>query len=484
MGEAVEGEVRDHPLIRWLTTNGSRKSLAVSAALGIASGGLGGLGYGVPSLSPVLLLSLLVILFALFHLTAYSISSKMVFALAASLAFVVLLVVFHAFMPIPVVPIVFAGTVICSVLLLGLQFLATPPGIPSVLVVASTIGLAHVLLDVSPIATSISPVAQLWAYPTLIGSCSLFGAAGWLFLVVLFLGSVSLSLKPGPQAKRKVTVAVAVLSLAVLLLASIHTGKPEGSEITVAAVQGGRKSPDINVLYDLSVEASGQGAALVVWPELALNYSPLEDGPLRSRLGRLARKHGLICVIPFNDDERNQNRLAVFDKDGEILGTYAKIRIAWPVGEERLPGEGIEVFDTACGVMGTAICYDGYFPLLVGSIVAKGASFIVVPAMSTCPRGANKYAPMVSVSRAVETGVPVVWAESEASSMIVDSRGRIVSRAGEGPMCLLGKIRTGGSGSLYARTGSWITLMILIISLASGTGWKWNRGRNRGQVST
>jgi len=130
--------------------------------------------------------------------------------------------------------------------------------------------------------------------------------------------------------------------------------------------------------------------------------------------------------------------------------------------------------------MGTAICYDAYFPLLVGSIVAKGASFIVVPAMSTCPRGAKKYAPMVSVTRAVETCVPVVWAESEASSMIVDSRGRIVSRAGEGPMYLLGKIRTGGSGSPYARTGSWIVLMILVLSLVFGLGWKYGRFRSAG----
>ena len=206
----------------------------------------------------------------------------------------------------------------------------------------------------------------------------------------------------------------------------------------------------------------------MVWPEMSVASSPLDHPSLRDRISAIPRANKVYCIVPFSDARLDMNRLAVFDPRGEIVGVTSKLKPAWVVGEQAVGARDWTVHGTDMGVLGACICYDAYFPAIPSRLAAAGASVLVVPALSVCPEGAMRYAPLIAVMRAVENRVPVVWAEPMASSLIVDSRGHIVSCAGEGQQVAVATVRANPRASLYARTGGVIPAILAAVAAIAG----------------
>ena len=68
-----------------------------------------------------------------------------------------------------------------------------------------------------------------------------------------------------------------------------------------------------------------------------------------------------------------------------------------------MPGEKLNVFETAIGRIGVAICYDSEFPLLVRAMVEAGAEIILIPACTELVSGYHRVR-IAAMARALESG--------------------------------------------------------------------------------
>ena len=161
----------------------------------------------------------------------------------------------------------------------------------------------------------------------------------------------------------------------------------------------------------LTREAAGKGAALVVFPEAFVSAYPRGmtfgavvgnrtpegrewyrrywessveiPGDAITTLGDIAREsstHLIIGVI-----ERDGGTLyctaVFFAPDGDYLGKHRKLmptaseRLVWGQGD----GSTMPVFETPIGKLGAAICWENYMPLYRTALYAKGVQIYVAP---------------------------------------------------------------------------------------------------------
>jgi len=145
---------------------------------------------------------------------------------------------------------------------------------------------------------------------------------------------------------------------------------------------------------ELIRQAAGQGAQLVILPELASSgymfesrqeafalAEPLPEGEAAQAWIKIAEELGiwLVAGIAEHAGDRLYNSALVAGPRGYI-GSYRKLHL-W--GEENQffePGDtGLPVFHTDWGTLGVAICYDGWFPEVYRLLALQGADVIAVP---------------------------------------------------------------------------------------------------------
>jgi predicted amidohydrolase len=135
--------------------------------------------------------------------------------------------------------------------------------------------------------------------------------------------------------------------------------------------------------------AGAQGADLAVLPEtfeaaglpgrrVSEVAQPL-DGPGISAVADRARAHEMNVVAGFFVREGNRitNRALLFDRTGNIAGSYAK---RYPTEGEILngvePGDRTDVFDTDMGRIGMAVCFDINWAPMWAEMQAQGADLV------------------------------------------------------------------------------------------------------------
>lgn len=168
----------------------------------------------------------------------------------------------------------------------------------------------------------------------------------------------------------------------------------------------------------------------------------------------IARKYGLVIPVSFFERAGNcyYNSLATIDADGKIVGLYRKSHI--PTGEcyeEKFyftPGNtGFVAPKTAYGRMGTAICWDQWFPETARSLALAGAEMLLFPTAigsePVLPRDSRDHWRNVMIGHAAANMMPVLAANRigtekgkqgemtfYGSSFIADWTGKIVQEAG------------------------------------------------------
>ncbi|KXU37316.1 hydratase [Ventosimonas gracilis] len=174
--------------------------------------------------------------------------------------------------------------------------------------------------------------------------------------------------------------------------------KPDKTTVQIACIQMqpvvGELKQNRTRSLSLIRKAAEQGAQLVVLPELANSgymfasrqeafalAEPLPDGETAQALIKQAEELGiwLVAGIAEHAGDRLYNSALVAGPRGYI-GSYRKLHL-W--GEENQffePGDsGLPVFHTDWGVLGVAICYDGWFPEVYRLLALQGADVIAVP---------------------------------------------------------------------------------------------------------
>jgi nitrilase len=164
-------------------------------------------------------------------------------------------------------------------------------------------------------------------------------------------------------------------------------------------------------VHDLTAEAAGLGAALVVFPEAFVSAYPkgldfgarvgmrsnegrdafrryfdsaiAVPGPATESLSKTAKAFGVYLVVGVIEREIGTLYCTAlfFGPDGAFMGKHRKVmptameRIIWGFGD----GSTMPVFDTRLGKLGAVICWENYMPLLRMTMYAKGIEIYCAP---------------------------------------------------------------------------------------------------------
>lgn len=189
----------------------------------------------------------------------------------------------------------------------------------------------------------------------------------------------------------------------------------ESSIVRVAVVQAAPVAFDrertIERVRELSTEAAGCGARLVVFPEAFVSAYPRGlsfgavvgsrtdagreeyrrywesavdvPGPAVEALGDIAAQSSVYLVLGVIERDGGTLYCTVlfFAPDGRYLGKHRKLmptaseRLIWGFGD----GSTLPVFDTPLGKLGAVICWENYMPLLRMAMYAKGIQLYCAP---------------------------------------------------------------------------------------------------------
>jgi len=154
-------------------------------------------------------------------------------------------------------------------------------------------------------------------------------------------------------------------------------------------------------------------------------------GPATKRLGEVARKNHIWVVAGLTERVNAvvYNTAVLFDRQGEIAGTYRKVHLPreeWKEGVR--PGDATPVFDTDFGRIAMQICYDWFFPEIAEVLALKGAEIIFAPTWGNTLPDHDGMADGETTFRvrARDNGVYMVPSVYDGSSLIIDPMGRIL----------------------------------------------------------
>jgi apolipoprotein N-acyltransferase len=239
------------------------------------------------------------------------------------------------------------------------------------------------------------------------------------------------------------------------------------------------------------------GLALIVWPEAAMPFLPLNAPRALAEIGQMlpSGTHLASGALRIEDGapgtrRRIYNSLIVFGEGGQPTAIYDKIHLV-PFGEylplqAALEAIGLEQltrirggFDT--GVVprpllripglpsiGPLICYEAIFP---GEVVQGGQRPAALLNVTNDGWFGNTTGPRQHLHQArvtaVEQGLPMLRVANNGISAVIDAKGRLLHRL---ELDVKGVIDSALPGALapppYAAFGDWIFALLLVASAA------------------
>jgi deaminated glutathione amidase len=223
------------------------------------------------------------------------------------------------------------------------------------------------------------------------------------------------------------------------------------------------RTANLATAHELLERAATAGADLAVLPEYVDYLGPADgepepepvDGSFATSFSGAARRLGMWIVAgSFHeigpDADRTYNTSLVFDRGGELVGSYRKIhlfdvdmrdRVTHRESEHVAPGEKPVTVEVEGVPMGLSICYDLRFPELYRSLAVAGAQLVVVPAAFTAHTGRDHWEPLLR-ARAIENQCYVVAAGQTGDhepgrtcygrSMVIDPWGTVIAQVPDG----------------------------------------------------
>ena len=331
-------------------------------------------------------------------------------------------------------------------------------------------------------------VAGAWAVAGVVVGVNALIAEGWSALV-----------------GRRPASAAAFGGLAALLVAApalVPQLEAEGRPIKVAIVQGNvprdfagdpfDKELKIISSHERLTAALDRPVDLVVWPESSVGLDIDDNTEASDAVASAATAVDAPMIVGGNLDVDSDNyKVMAFliDDGGAVVDRYQKTHLV-PFGEyvpgrgyldwipmlEQVPRDAIAgseatVFDVAGGRVAPVVSYEGDFGSLVRSRIDAGGQMLVV-ATNTSTWGeswASAQHVAFSKVRAVENGVWVIHAAISGISAFISPDGSVV---GATPLWTattsVHDVQFATRPSFYARTGDWLPVACLLVSVGLG----------------
>lgn len=233
----------------------------------------------------------------------------------------------------------------------------------------------------------------------------------------------------------------APILLAVALLSGWQGALPSTETLRVATIAGESRSSS-GELIELLADASRRGARLVVLPEAMTEIRAGEKAAFTVTWAERARTAGLTVVVPFIDREHPGNRLAVFDRFGNLIGTYTKRHLV-PLAENYPPGDGsLLVFEVDGHRIGALICQDDNYSDVAREYARARVELLVSPTfegpLATAPHHLAN-----ATLRTIEQPIALARAATRGTSALIAPGGRVVASAEDmqrGAVLLVGDV--------------------------------------------
>jgi len=317
-------------------------------------------------------------------------------------------------------------------------------------------------------------------YPvSLLQSAALFGIYGLTLIACLMLPAPLVLLAAAPAGRRRQLMALAIAVLPPLLAASAgHLRLARATPTEVPGVKLRLVQPSVPqaekwrpenqewiFLEHLRLSANDAagnpdglaGIRLLIWPEAAMPFLPLDHPPARAAIGRLLPPDTVLIAGALRAEmapEEGQGRrffnsLLVFGDGGRLLAHYDKVQLV-PFGEylplqSTLEALGLEQLTRRRGGFATGpfprpllhlpglpplaalICYEAIFPTAVATGGERAGLLVNLTndgwfGNSTGPRQHLQQARV----RAVEQGLPLLRAANNGISAVIDGYGRLL----------------------------------------------------------
>ena len=311
--------------------------------------------------------------------------------------------------------------------------------------------------------------------------------------VSLLLWTMNAALAEAVQRRKLLPLGVCASLVAVLLGYGLWQTSQPGSartqRLTVAAIQDlvGQEAGDLAPVPPGTVDrtqmtknAAGQGAKLIVWSEESLG-GEFDPASAKDETRLLVRSLSTALVVGYSDDARPKpfNCAALIAPSGDVLTpVHHKVHLYLAEQQTNQSGHAATVVNTNIGRVGLEICFDSCYTGTTRETVSKGATLIAMPNYDPpTPRGVlHRLHGAMLPFRAVENGVPFVRADSNGLSQIVDAQGRIVAQSPlYAPDVLVATVPLGsGKGTFFTRWGDWLAYACLAGAVA---GWIGTRKR-------
>lgn len=297
-----------------------------------------------------------------------------------------------------------------------------------------------------------------------------------------------------------------------LSLGGLHllTYRDEGEPVRVAGIQGNISSLDKwaddglasaeKIYGDLSLEAAGDGAQVIVWPETAIPYRLDRSETLQEYLLNLSGTcDAVILAGVFTTGENEDGDIADYNSvvAAEPTGVFNPIvynkRKPVPFGEfvpfrkvimtlipplaeismlddDLLIGDDSVVFDLPVGRVSSMICFDSIYETNGLDSVRNGAELLAVSTNDSWFRDSRGVWMHNAQSklRAIETGRYVVRAANTGVSSIITPTGEVTTELG--PLLngyVVGEVHFNQARTLYSYIGNLFAYLCVTASLGA-----------------
>jgi apolipoprotein N-acyltransferase len=363
---------------------------------------------------------------------------------------------------------------------------------------AGVVGVEYALASVSPVGNILSSLAatQHDNLP-LLQLASVTGGYGVSFLIAWFAAVCNHVWQDG-FAWRRVSPFGAVLAL-VIVGGSMRLAlaAPAGETVRVAGVSPARSvletsnrvlngyptperlahaepalvrqafTPVNDSLLAATEREANAGAEIVVWPEAGGAAREADRQRLIDQIAAIAVRTGSYVnaglVVITGAPPYMRNETVLVDPAGQARWTYEKARPV-PGMDPFDPGDGrVPTADTPFGRLSNVICFDADFPALMRQ--ADDVDLMLVPSNDWYGFGATHTEK--AALRAVENGYSLIRQASNGLSAVFDPQGRMLTSADyfatrQQTMTVYVPV----TGSLYARVGdvfAWLCLGALAV---------------------
>jgi len=307
----------------------------------------------------------------------------------------------------------------------------------------------------------------------------------------------------GSRVRDAPQAAIALGAVVVIVAVSFVAprGTATGETLEIAAVQGGGEQgtsaldvpPRLVTERHLAATGSiptGTDLDLVLWPENTIDVDVFEGSEIAGLIAAEAARLEAPFAVGVTEDPRINSQILV-GEDGEILGSYVKVRrvpygeyvplrglleaVGAPVGQvgrDAIKGTEAATLDLPDGTrLSVVISWEVFFAGRAREGVKLGAEAIVNPTNGASYTGTIVQTQQVASSRlrAIENGRWVVQAAPTGFTAIVDSDGNVLQRTAVSEQRVLYdtiELRTGRTWYTNLGDGPVIAALMALLGLS------------------